>query len=46
MNKYFLIFKHEFLVKIKSAGYIILTLSLPVAALLGIGVFQPCKIHV
>jgi ABC-2 type transport system permease protein len=40
MNKSFLIFKHEFLRKIKSAGYIILTLSVPVLALLGIGIFK------
>lgn len=40
MNKSFLIFKHEFLHKIKSAGFIILTLSVPVIALLGIGVFR------
>ena len=43
MNKSFLIFKHEFLRKIKSAGFIILTLSVPVAALLGIGVFNLAK---
>ena len=40
MNKSLLIFKHEFLRKIKSAGFIILTLSVPVLALLGIGVFK------
>lgn len=43
MNKAFLIFIHEFLRKIKSAGYIILTLSIPVVALLGIGVFKLAK---
>jgi ABC-2 type transport system permease protein len=43
MNKFFLIFKHEFLHRIKSAGFIILTLSVPVAALLGIGVFRLAK---
>ena len=43
MNKSFLIFKHEFLRKIKSAGFIILTLSVPVLALLGIGVFRLAK---
>jgi ABC-2 type transport system permease protein len=43
MNKSVLIFKHEFLRKIKSAGYIILTLSVPVIALLGIGVFKLAK---
>ena len=40
MNKSLLIFKHEFLRKIKSAGFIILTLSVPVLALLGIGLFK------
>ena len=43
MNKSFLIFKHEFLRKIKSAGFIILTLSVPVLALLGIGLFRLAK---
>ena len=43
MNKSFLIFKHEFLRKIKSAGFIILTLSVPIVALLGIGVFKLAK---
>ena len=43
MNKSFLIFKHEFLHKIKSASFIILTLSIPVAALLAIGVFNLAK---
>ena len=43
MNKSFLIFKHEFLRKIKSVGFIILTLSVPLAALLGIGVFKLAK---
>ena len=43
MNEFFLIFKHEFLRKIKSAGFIILTLSLPAAALLGIGIFKLAK---
>jgi len=40
MNKSYLIFKHEFLQKIKSAGFIILTLIVPVVALLGIGFFE------
>jgi len=40
MNKTSLIFKHEFLRTIKRTGFIILTLSLPVLALLGIGVFH------
>ncbi len=43
MNKGFLIFKHEFLRKIKSAGFLILTLSVPVLALLGIGTFNLAK---
>ena len=43
MNKSFLIFKHEFLHKIKSAGFLILTLSVPIAVLLGIGVFKLAK---
>jgi ABC-2 type transport system permease protein len=43
MNKFYLVFKHEFLRKIKSAGFIILTLSVPVIALLGIGVFKLAK---
>jgi len=40
MNKTYLIFKHEFLQKIKSVGFIFLTLSVPVLALLGIGIFK------
>ena len=40
MNKTYLMFKHEFLHKIKSASFIILTLSVPVLALLGIGVYR------
>ncbi len=40
MNKTFLIFRHEFLQTIKRTGFIILTLTLPVLALLGIGVFH------
>ena len=40
MNKSFLIFKHEFLRKIKSAGFLILTLSIPIAVLVGIGLFR------
>jgi ABC-type Na+ efflux pump permease subunit len=39
MHKGWLIFKHEFLHKIRSASFIILTLSVPLAALLGIGIF-------
>lgn len=40
MNKTVLIFRHEFLYTIKRTGFIILTLALPVLALLGIGVFH------
>ncbi|MHA1112822.1 MAG: ABC transporter permease [Promethearchaeota archaeon] len=40
MNKTYLIFKHEFLQKIKSVGFILLTLSVPVLTLLGIGIFE------
>lgn len=40
MNKTILIFNHEFLHTLKRTGFIILTLALPVLALLGIGIFQ------
>jgi ABC-2 type transport system permease protein len=40
MNKTYLIFRHEFLQTIKRIGFILLTLTLPVLALLGIGVFS------
>jgi len=40
MNKTLLIFRHEFLHAIKRKGFIILTLIVPVLALIGIGVFQ------
>jgi len=40
MNRTFLIFRHEFLNTIRKVGFIILTLALPVLALVGIGVFQ------
>ncbi|MDH5695308.1 MAG: ABC transporter permease [Dehalococcoidia bacterium] len=40
MNKTLLIFRHEFLHTIKRIGFIILTLALPVLALLAIGVFH------
>jgi ABC-2 type transport system permease protein len=40
MNKTRLIFRHEFLHMIKRKGFIILTLIVPVLALIGIGVFQ------
>lgn len=38
MNKTVLIFKHEFYLTIKRAGYLILTLIIPVLALLSIGI--------
>jgi ABC-2 type transport system permease protein len=40
MNKTFLIYKHEFLLAIKRPGYIILTLAVPILALLTIGIIQ------
>jgi ABC-2 type transport system permease protein len=40
MNKTYLIFRHEFLHTIRRTGFILLTLALPVLALLGIGVFH------
>jgi len=40
MNKTRLIFRHEFLNAIKGKGFIIMTLIVPVLALIGIGVFQ------
>ena len=40
MNRTFLIFRHEFTRTIKRTGFIILTLSLPVLVLLGLGVFR------
>jgi ABC-2 type transport system permease protein len=40
MNKTYLIFKHEFLLAIRRAGFIILTLIVPVMALLGIGIIK------
>lgn len=40
MNKTFLIFRHEFLHTVKRTGFIVLTLALPVLALLAIGVFN------
>ncbi len=40
MNRTFLIFRHEFLRTLRRSGFIILTLALPVLALLAIGVFQ------
>ncbi len=40
MNKTYLIFKHEFLLAIRRPGFIILTLIVPVMALLGIGIIK------
>ena len=40
MNKTLLIFRHEFLKTLRRTGFIILTLALPVLALLGIGIFR------
>jgi ABC-2 type transport system permease protein len=40
MNKTYLIFKHEFLQEIKKPGYLVMTLAVPVVALLAIGVFK------
>jgi ABC-2 type transport system permease protein len=40
MNKTLLIFRHEFRSTVKRTGFIILTLALPVLALLGIGIFH------
>ena len=40
MNKTLLIFRHEFVHMIKRKSFIILTLIVPVLALIGIGVFQ------
>ncbi len=40
MNKVILLFKHEFIQAIKKPGYIILTLAIPVLALITIGVVQ------
>jgi len=39
-NKTFLIFKHEFLATVRRTGFIVLTLILPIMALLAIGVTQ------
>jgi ABC-2 type transport system permease protein len=40
MNKTLLVFKHEFQRTVRRAGFIILTLSLPVVGLLGIGIYR------
>ena len=43
-KKGLLIFHHEFVYKIKSTGFIILTFIVPVIALIGIGIFNLAKI--
>ena len=40
MNKAFIILKHEFWKTLRSTSFIILTLSLPVLAILGVGIYQ------
>ena len=40
MNKTYLIFKHEFLQAIKKVGFIVMTLIVPMLALLAIGAFE------
>jgi ABC-2 type transport system permease protein len=40
MNKTYLIFKHEFVQEIKKPGFIVMTLIVPVLALLAIGIFK------
>ena len=40
MNKTILIFRHEFLATIRRVGFIVLTLALPILALLAIGITQ------
>ena len=40
MNKTLVIFRHEFLYTLKRVGFIIMTLIVPVLALIGIGIFQ------
>jgi ABC-2 type transport system permease protein len=40
MNKTFIILKHEFWKTLRSTSFIILTLALPVLALLGVGIYQ------
>ncbi len=40
MNRSFIIFRHELLQAIKKVGYLIMTLIIPVLALLGIGIFK------
>ena len=40
MNKILLIFRHELMHTLRRVGFIILTLAVPVLALLGIGIFR------
>jgi ABC-2 type transport system permease protein len=40
MNKAFIILKHEFWQTVKNRSFIILTLALPVLAILGVGIYQ------
>jgi len=40
MNKSFLIFKHEFISTVRRKGFIIMTLVIPLVAILGIVIFQ------
>ena len=40
VNKTLLIFRHEFVITIKRTGFIVLTLALPMLALLAIGIIQ------
>jgi ABC-2 type transport system permease protein len=40
MNKTYLIFRHEFLNTVRRTGFIIMTLIVPLIALLGIGIFH------
>jgi ABC-2 type transport system permease protein len=40
MNKTFIILKHEFWKTLRSTSFIILTLALPVLAILGVGIYQ------
>jgi len=42
-KKGWLIFLHEFVLKVKSTGFIILTFTVPVIALIGIGIFNLAK---
>jgi ABC-2 type transport system permease protein len=42
-KKCLLIFLHEFVYKVKSTGFIILTFSVPIIAMIGIGIFNLAK---